>query len=108
MRFISSSPQIPHISSGLKFRATVKWICLLVGSFGGIAATVLHFKQLKNQQNDGVTKIPPTTNVGVTNDDEIDTDGNNDLESGGTASPTQPSAMGGRINANEKRPESRY
>lgn len=47
---------------GLKFRATVKWICLLIGSIGGVASTVIHFTQ-KNKMSQEVTKIPPTTTV---------------------------------------------
>lgn len=47
---------------GLKFRAVVKWICLLVGSIGGVASTVIHFTQ-KDKMSKAVTKIPPTTAV---------------------------------------------
>lgn len=63
--------------SGLKFRATVKWICLLVGSIGGIASTVLHFKKAKDQQNE-ITKVPGTTEV----------KGSADVESGASSHKT--------------------
>lgn len=49
---------------GLKFRATVKWICLLVGSLGGVASTIIHFTQKNKMGTETqVTKIPPTTTV---------------------------------------------
>lgn len=99
----------PHpLRSGLKFRATVKWICILVGLLGGIASTVLHFKQTQIQQN-GITKIPPTTNVTVVeNNEPKDIGDDEDLESGGSNSSTPQSPMGDRVDPGEKRPESRY
>lgn len=50
------------ICRGLKFRATVKWLCITVGSIGCIGSIVIFFLQ-KNQQSKEVTKIPPTTTV---------------------------------------------
>lgn len=40
----------------------MKWICLLVGSIGGVASIVMHFTR-KNQMSKEITKIPPTTTV---------------------------------------------
>lgn len=48
-----------YFPRGLKFRATVKWICLIIGAIGGIGSTVIYFKQNK-EQSIKVTKIQPT------------------------------------------------
>lgn len=95
-------PNYIHIVSisGLKFRATVKWICLLVGFFGGIASTVLHFKTANGKQNE-VIKIPPTTEVI-----------GNDIESGAASATkshqSDSNSVMGDMHAPNQRPESRY
>lgn len=57
--------------SGLKFAATVKWICIIVGIVGGIGSIWLDNKKLQDQSN-SVTKIPATIEVQQLDEDRSD------------------------------------